>query len=159
MLYIFWCYFYDVRLRLWMWEVLVKWSLLLCGYFVFFKKRIVDRPGLPGYVDWHDTKSARGLIFGPKARHAGRWGTARQARGLSRHGTLRPVPSPARWPSILPSSNLGHRLGRGAWYCHRGLYVKLFWLPVPSRVSSHLFFARRNASSQQRHKPLTFLKP
>jgi len=40
--------------------------------------------------------------FGPWARawakHAGCWGTARQARGSNRHGTLRAVP--ARWPSI-----------------------------------------------------------
>ena len=72
--------------------MLVKWSLSLYGHFDFFlQNHAMGQPGPPNYAGWHDTKSARGLLLGPKAKHKGRWGMARQARGPSRRDTLRPV--------------------------------------------------------------------
>ena len=88
MLHIFWCYFYDLRLRLWIWEVesCKKIIVALCWWsdhghcmviLIFLQNQAVGRPGPSGYAGRHGMKSARGPVLGLKARHAGQVGTAR----------------------------------------------------------------------------------
>jgi len=115
----FWCHFYNLRLRLWIWEVesckklivpLCWWSdHCHCVVILFYlQNQAMGRPDPPGYAGRHGTKSARGPVLGPKARHAGRRGTARQARGPNRHGTLqhRSGSGPCRSGPARPGGHL-----------------------------------------------------
>jgi hypothetical protein len=82
--------------------MLVKWSLSLCGYFVFFYKTGLRGPARHEVSPW-----ARAWAEG-QARGLLRHGTAGTRAKLARHATARAQlgpgpgrPDPARWPSIV----------------------------------------------------------
>ena len=97
MLHVFWCYFYDLRLRLWIWEVesckklivtLCWWSdHCHCVVILFFLQNRATRAG-----------TARSQPVGPcLGRRAGtRAAEARHGRHAGQIGTARYSPCPAR---------------------------------------------------------------